>query len=117
MGGDHGASVVLPGLEKVLERRSDVEFLLFGREADVLPLLETLPRLDFVGRDREPVAGEVPNPIAPPPGCAFNPRCPFAEDRCRAERPELRDQPGGQRVACHAVEERRLPDWTPERVA
>ncbi|MCB1382807.1 MAG: phosphate acyltransferase PlsX [Notoacmeibacter sp.] len=45
MGGDHGASVVLPGLEKVLERRSDVEFLLFGREADVLPLLETLPRL------------------------------------------------------------------------
>jgi len=50
----------------------------------------------------------VPNPLDPPPGCAFNPRCPHANDRCRAERPELRDHEGAQ-VACHAVEERRIP--------
>lgn len=70
-------------------------------------LLETIPRLDPHG-DREPVAGEVPNPIDPPPGCSFHPRCPFANDRCRRERPELIDLEGTL-VACHAAEEGRLP--------
>jgi peptide/nickel transport system ATP-binding protein len=69
-------------------------------------LIETIPRLDPHG-EREPVAGEVPNPIDPPPGCAFHPRCPFANDRCRSERPELIEADGAL-VACHAVEERRL---------
>ncbi len=74
-------------------------------------LLETIPRLDAAengGRDREPVAGEGPNPIDPPPGCAFHPRCPFAAERCRRERPEL-TAADGTLVACHAVEEGRLP--------
>jgi peptide/nickel transport system ATP-binding protein len=70
-------------------------------------LLETIPRLDPHG-EREPVAGEVPSPIDPPPGCAFHPRCPFANERCRIERPELIDA-DGTLVACHAVEEGRLP--------
>ena len=74
-------------------------------------LLDTIPRLDAAegaGSEREPVAGEVPNPINPPPGCAFHPRCPFANDRCRVERPEL-IAAEGTLVACHAVEEGRLP--------
>jgi peptide/nickel transport system ATP-binding protein len=71
-------------------------------------LLATLPDLAMSGRRREPVAGEVPSPIDPPPGCAFHPRCPFANARCRAERPELRAA-GKTLVACHAVEEGRLP--------
>ena len=70
-------------------------------------LLETIPRLNPEG-EREPVAGEVPNPIAPPPGCAFHPRCPFANERCRRERPELIEAEGTL-VACHAVTEGRLP--------
>jgi peptide/nickel transport system ATP-binding protein len=70
-------------------------------------LIETIPRLDPHG-EREPVAGEVPNPIDPPPGCAFHPRCPFANDRCRTERPELIEAEGAL-VACHAVAEKRLP--------
>ena len=70
-------------------------------------LLETIPRLDPHGQ-REPVAGEVPNPIDPPPGCAFHPRCPFANERCRRERPELIEADGAL-VACHAVAEGRLP--------
>jgi peptide/nickel transport system ATP-binding protein len=70
-------------------------------------LLETLPDLSMSGRRREPLAGEVPNPISPPSGCAFHPRCPFANDRCRIERPELRSHDGNL-VACHAVEEQRL---------
>jgi len=49
----------------------------------------------------------VSDPLAPPPGCAFHPRCPHANERCRVERPQLRDS-GGVRVACHAVEEGRL---------
>ena len=71
-------------------------------------LLDTIPSIEMTGREREPVAGEVPNPINPPAGCGFHPRCPFADDRCRRERPELIDD-GGALVACHAVEERRLP--------
>jgi peptide/nickel transport system ATP-binding protein len=71
-------------------------------------LLDTIPSIEATGREREPVAGEVPNPINPPPGCSFHPRCPFAKDRCRRERPELINA-GGTLVACHAVEEGRLP--------
>src|SRR5580704_2319944 len=73
-------------------------------------LLATIPRLDPPNGplgEREPVAGEVPNPIDPPPGCAFHPRCPYASDRCRNERPSLLVA-GGALVACHAVEEGRL---------
>jgi peptide/nickel transport system ATP-binding protein len=70
-------------------------------------LLDTIPSIETIGRDREAVAGEVPNPINPPPGCGFHPRCPFANYRCRRERPELIED-GGTLVACHAVEEGRL---------
>ncbi|HEV7370386.1 oligopeptide/dipeptide ABC transporter ATP-binding protein [Arenibaculum sp.] len=71
-------------------------------------LLETVPDLEMSGRDRQPMAGEVPSPIDPPTGCAFHPRCPFANDRCRSERPRLRHAHGAA-VACHAIEEARLP--------
>jgi len=75
-------------------------------------LLETIPRLDAAAGDRperDPVGGEVPNPIDPPPGCSFHPRCPFANERCRTETPELIEA-AGTLVACHAVEEGRLPE-------
>jgi peptide/nickel transport system ATP-binding protein len=71
-------------------------------------LLATIPDLKRFGREREPVAGEVPSPIDPPTGCAFHPRCPFANARCRGERPELRAD-SETLVACHGVEEGRLP--------
>jgi len=70
-------------------------------------LLDTVPDLGMTGRERRPVAGEVPSPLDPPPGCAFHPRCPLAAERCRAEVP--RPLPAGDAlVACHAVEEGRL---------
>ncbi len=71
-------------------------------------LLDAIPKMHDTGRARTPVQGEVPNPLSPPPGCAFNPRCPLANDRCRSERPVLQ-QFAGIRVACHAVEEGRAP--------
>jgi peptide/nickel transport system ATP-binding protein len=72
-------------------------------------LMEAIPDLDMTGRQRIPVGGEVPSPIDPPPGCPFNPRCPLANDRCRAEVPVLRPARGAAQgvVACHAVEEGR----------
>jgi peptide/nickel transport system ATP-binding protein len=73
-------------------------------------LLDAIPDLEMSGRARTPVAGEVPSPIDPPPGCPFHPRCPLATDRCRSEMPQA-VQAGPSMVACHAVEEGRLPDW------
>jgi peptide/nickel transport system ATP-binding protein len=70
-------------------------------------LLDTIPDLDMTGRQRTPVGGEVPSPIDPPSGCAFHPRCPFANERCKAERPELLPFEGGS-VACHGIEEGRI---------
>jgi len=48
-----------------------------------------------------------PFPLDPPPGCSFHPRCPFADARCREERPLLRAAGPGL-AACHAVEEGRI---------
>ncbi|WP_206030121.1 ABC transporter ATP-binding protein [Roseomonas sp. AR75] len=72
-------------------------------------LMEAIPDLDMTGRQRIPVGGEVPSPISPPSGCPFHPRCPLANDRCKAERPELIPARGTEQsqVACHAVEEGR----------
>jgi dipeptide transport system ATP-binding protein len=57
------------------------------------------------------IKGELPSPLDPPSGCAFHPRCPFANERCRAEVPMLQAYPGTTHLhACHAVEEGRLPD-------
>lgn len=66
-------------------------------------LFDAAPRMDAYGRDVEPPKGEIPDPINPPTGCAFHPRCPRAVDRCAAERPEMR-RVGTSRVACHLAE-------------
>ncbi|MEM1078604.1 MAG: oligopeptide/dipeptide ABC transporter ATP-binding protein [Pseudomonadota bacterium] len=63
-------------------------------------LLAAAPKMDGFGREVDPPQGEIPDPINPPSGCAFHPRCPVAEARCSAERPKLREI-GGARVACH----------------
>jgi peptide/nickel transport system ATP-binding protein len=65
-------------------------------------LLDAIPKMHDTGRARTPVQGEVPNPLNPPSGCTFHPRCPQATDICRAERPALRDFKG-IKIACHAV--------------
>jgi peptide/nickel transport system ATP-binding protein len=70
-------------------------------------LLDAIPDIHMSGRARTPVQGEVPNPLDPPSGCAFHPRCPHANARCSSERPALIRLQGIQ-VACHAVEEGRL---------
>lgn len=102
----------------------DVGVMYLGRLVEVAPtrvlfeapkhpytqmLLAALPRLDTRGREQPPIMGEIPSPLAPPSGCAFHPRCPHANARCRAEPPALQEAPDGARIACHAVAERRIP--------
>jgi peptide/nickel transport system ATP-binding protein len=65
-------------------------------------LLDAIPKMHDTGRARTPVQGEVPNPLNPPTGCTFHPRCPQATNICRTERPLLRDFKG-IKIACHAV--------------
>ncbi|MCR8547501.1 ABC transporter ATP-binding protein [Salipiger sp. P9] len=71
-------------------------------------LLETVPDLNRIGYTRKPMSGEVPNPINPPSGCPFHPRCAFANDRCKQERPSIRADGQGTLVACHGVQEGRI---------
>ncbi|MCV6597628.1 MAG: ATP-binding cassette domain-containing protein [Mangrovicoccus sp.] len=63
-------------------------------------LFDAAPRMDGFGREVTPPKGEIPDPINPPAGCAFHPRCPMAEEWCKRERPDLRKY-GSHRVACH----------------
>ena len=66
-------------------------------------LLSATPVADPTAkRQRILLSGEPPSPFAPPPGCAFHPRCPLAFDRCRAEKPPL-ERKQGRDVACWAV--------------
>ena len=66
-------------------------------------LLAAAPLIDGFGRETQPPVGEIPDPINPPSGCAFHPRCPIAKDICREQRPEMREL-GGIRVACHLAD-------------
>ncbi|MCT8161569.1 ABC transporter ATP-binding protein [Pseudoruegeria sp. SHC-113] len=63
-------------------------------------LFDAAPKMDGFGREIEPPEGEIPDPINPPPGCAFHPRCPLATDLCKEARPEPR-LVGASKVACH----------------
>ena len=100
----------------VVEHISDrVVILYLGRVVEIAPtdalysdarhpytqaLLAEVPRLSFEKRRFEPIKGEIPSPMNPPPGCHFHTRCPFAGPRCSREVPRLRHS-GSRAVACH----------------
>jgi len=73
-------------------------------------LLEAVPVPDpTVRRQRRVLAGDVPSPINPPPGCHFHTRCPYAEERRRREEPVMQEVATGQFVACHLRQPPALP--------
>jgi peptide/nickel transport system ATP-binding protein len=94
-------------LGRFVEVASKAELFARPRHPYTRMLLDAIPDIHMSGRARTPVQGEVPNPLSPPGGCSFHPRCPHADERCRVERPAQTDV-AGVRVACHAVQEGRL---------
>jgi len=90
-------------LGRLVELAGAAELFARPRHPYTRMLLDAVPDLSMSGKPRTPVAGEVPNPLEPPPGCAFHPRCPHANERCTKERPALIGA-----VACHAVQEQRI---------
>jgi peptide/nickel transport system ATP-binding protein len=90
-------------LGRIVELANASELFARPRHPYTRMLLDAVPDLGMTGKPRTPVRGEVPNPLAPPSGCAFHPRCPYANARCQAEVPRFANG-----VACHAVEENRL---------
>lgn len=75
----------------------------FGRPAHpyTVGLMNSIPRLDQIGSRLSPIVGSPPSLAAIPPGCAFHPRCPRAQDVCRADDPALLEVVPGRRSACH----------------
>jgi dipeptide transport system ATP-binding protein len=93
--------VIVMYLGKVVERAPKAALFGAPRHPYTRALLASTPRVDAKARRaRLVLAGELPSPLAPPPGCAFHRRCPHAAERCRVEVPKLEDSGGGQWVAC-----------------
>ena len=97
----HVASrVAVMYLGRIVEEAPAEELFARPRHHYTRLLLDTVPDMENPQRDRAPATGEVPSPLAPPPGCAFHPRCGAATDRCRSGRVE-RQAWGEAVVACH----------------
>ncbi len=101
----------------VVEHISDRTVIMYlGRIVEIAPTIElfgepnhpytqallgNVPRLEAIKQRFAPIKGEIPSPLAPPSGCHFHPRCPFAAARCRLERPALKEIAPGRWSACH----------------
>jgi oligopeptide transport system ATP-binding protein len=89
-------------LGKIVEQAPRAELYANPRHPYTRALLAAVPVPDPRARKQHtPLGGDVPSPLAPPPGCAFHPRCPFAEERCRVETPALIEGANEHAVACH----------------
>ena len=93
--------VVIMYLGRIVEIASTEDIFDSANHPYTQALLNEVPRLDVRGFDYQPIAGEIPSPLDPPPGCHFHPRCPHATARCREERPQLREIAPGRVSACH----------------
>ncbi len=92
-------------LGRIVEQGPTEKILARPAHPYTLALRSAVPEIDLAARrSRIVLPGTVPDPANPPPGCPFNPRCPYAIERCRTEVPELRAV-DGRTVACHRAEE------------
>jgi len=91
-------------LGKIVELADATQLYRAPKHPYTQALLSAIPILDPARRrQRIVLGGEVPSPIAPPSGCAFHPRCPYAFERCRQETPPLYQVAPGHTAACFLV--------------
>jgi oligopeptide/dipeptide ABC transporter ATP-binding protein len=93
--------VAIMYLGRVVETAETTELLSRPNHPYTRALLNEVPSVGAGKRTFNPIVGEIPSPLAPPPGCHFHPRCPHAFDRCRREAPALRAVAPGHLSACH----------------
>ena len=93
--------VVIMYLGRVVEEAPSEEVFRKPNHPYTQALLAEVPRIEARKRAFAGVKGEIPSPLNPPSGCHFHPRCPFAFERCKVERPALRQIGPGHRSACH----------------
>jgi oligopeptide/dipeptide ABC transporter ATP-binding protein len=97
--------VVIMYLGRVVESAPAEEFFAEPNHPYTIALLREAPSTERRRQRFHPIEGEIPSPLNPPSGCAFHPRCPHAFDRCRRERPVLREIASGHLSACHLNDE------------
>lgn len=88
-------------LGRIVELASSEHFFRAPNHPYARALLDEVPRLERRAAEYQPIRGEIPSPIAPPPGCHFHPRCPHATPRCASEAPRLREIEPEHWSACH----------------
>jgi len=93
--------VVVMYLGRVVESGPTAELYARPNHPYTTALIAEVPRIDTRHRTYVPIRGEIPSPLAPPPGCHFHPRCPHAFARCSVETPVLREIAPGRLSACH----------------
>jgi peptide/nickel transport system ATP-binding protein len=103
-----GTRVAVMYLGRVCELAPTKALFATPRHPYTQALLSAIPRLEDGRPNYIRLQGEVPTPVNLPSGCVFHGRCPYANDRCRQEIPELFATDDGGQVACHGVEEGRL---------
>jgi peptide/nickel transport system ATP-binding protein len=97
--------VVVMYLGRVVESAPVAEVFRHPNHPYTKALLEEVPRIDARRRAFSAIKGEIPSPLAPPSGCHFHPRCPYAMPRCKTERPALKSVAAGHLSACHLNDE------------
>jgi peptide/nickel transport system ATP-binding protein len=103
-----GTRVAVMYLGRVCELAETKTLFAEPRHPYTQALLSAIPRLEDARPNYIRLQGEVPTPVNLPSGCVFHGRCPYANERCRQEIPQMIATDGGAQVACHAVEEGRL---------
>jgi len=91
---------------RVVEKGTRDDIIIRGRHPYTLGLLGSIPNLAARQKRLSQIPGMVPNIMHLPPGCAFAPRCDYAQEKCRAHRPDLTELVPGHAAACYYPVER-----------